>query len=151
VAIKDWSQDIVVFERNLRALHSLGRPFSVLTTYSQSLLPSLALGADGLLSGHGSIVAPLQVEMWEAVQRGDLKKARVIAEQLFILTEVFYAEPFLDMHNRMKEALVMLGKLERAFVRPPLLPIAAAERVRIRSALMHAGLLADTAVTTGAV
>src|SRR5438874_7221532 len=39
VAIKDWSQDIVVCERNLRALHCLGRPFSVLTTYSQALLP----------------------------------------------------------------------------------------------------------------
>ena len=49
VAIKDWSQDIVICERNLRALKSLGRPFSVLTTYSQALLPHLALGVDGLL------------------------------------------------------------------------------------------------------
>ena len=27
---------------------------------------------------------------------------------------VFYADPFVDMHNRMKEALVLLGRLPRA-------------------------------------
>jgi hypothetical protein len=28
--------------------------------------------------------------------------------------EVFCSEPWVDMHNRMKEALVLLGKLPRA-------------------------------------
>ena len=141
VASKDWSQDIVVCERNLRALHSLGRPFSVLTTYSQALLPALVQGADGLLSGHGSVVAALHVELWEAVRRGDLFAARAVADRLFVLTEVFYADPFLDMHNRMKAALVMLGWLPAAHVRPPLLPLGAAEQARIRKALEQAGLL----------
>ncbi len=141
VAIKDWSQDIVVCERNLRALHGLGRPFSVLTTYSQALLPALVQGADGLLSGHGSVVAALHVELWEAVRRGDLHAAQSVAERLFVLTEVFYADPFLDMHNRMKAALVLLGRLPAAHVRPPLLPIEPDEKARIRAALEEAGLL----------
>lgn len=143
VAIKDWSLDIVTFERNLRALHGLGRPFSVLTTYSQALLPSLVLGADGILSGHGSVIAPLHVALWEAVQAGDLRTAQAVAERLFVLTEVFYADPFLDMHNRMKEALVILGRLARAsaYVRPPLLPLDDEERERIRGALERVGLL----------
>lgn len=141
VAIKDWSQDIVVCERNLRALHGLGRPFSVLTTYSQALLPALVQGADGLLSGHGSVVAALHVELWEAVRRGDLHAAQSVAERLFVLTEVFYADPFLDMHNRMKAALVLLGRLPAAHVRPPLLPIEPDEQARIRAALEEAGLL----------
>jgi 4-hydroxy-tetrahydrodipicolinate synthase len=55
---------------------------------------------------------------------------------------VFYADPFVDMHNRMKEALVLLGKLPRAVVRPPLVKIPAAEIERIRQALIAAGLLA---------
>jgi 4-hydroxy-tetrahydrodipicolinate synthase len=145
VAIKDWSQDIVVCERNLRALHAVGRPFSVLTTYSQALLPALALGSDGLLSGHGSVVAALHVELWNAVQAGDLRAAQVVAERLFVLTEVFYADPFLDMHNRMKAALVILGRLPAAHVRPPLLPIEPWEQLRLRAALEQAGLLQPVA------
>jgi 4-hydroxy-tetrahydrodipicolinate synthase len=141
VAIKDWSQDIVVCERNLRALHSLGRPFSVLTTYSQALLPALVLGSDGILSGHGSVVADLHVALWTCVQDGTLPAAQEIAERLFVLTEVFYADPFLDMHNRMKAALVMLGRLPAAHVRPPLLAIEPEEQARIRRSLEQAGLL----------
>ena len=43
------------------------------------------------------------------------------------------------MHNRMKEALVLLGKLPRAVVRPPLVKLERAEIVRIRAALIEAG------------
>ena len=45
------------------------------------------------------------------------------------------------MHNRMKEALVLLGRLPRAVVRPPLVKLARAEIDRIRAALVEAGLL----------
>jgi 4-hydroxy-tetrahydrodipicolinate synthase len=44
------------------------------------------------------------------------------------------------MHNRMKEALVLLGKLPRAVVRPPLVKISDAEIGRIRDALIEAKL-----------
>ena len=53
---------------------------------------------------------------------------------------VFYAPPFVDMHNRMKEALVMLGRIPTAHVRPPLTPIPDAERHAIRAALAIAGV-----------
>ena len=52
------------------------------------------------------------------------------------------------MHNRMKEALVLLGKLPRAVVRPPLVKISDAEIARIRDALIEAGLL-DTRTAQG--
>jgi len=54
---------------------------------------------------------------------------------------VFYAEPWVDMHNRMKEALVLLGRLPRAVVRPPLMRLSPQEIERIRAALLAAGLL----------
>ena len=47
------------------------------------------------------------------------------------------------MHNRMKEALVLLGKLPRAVVRPPLAKLPAQEIERIRLALVAAGLLGE--------
>jgi 4-hydroxy-tetrahydrodipicolinate synthase len=45
------------------------------------------------------------------------------------------------MHNRMKEALVLLGKLPRAVVRPPLTKISRAEIDLIREALIEAEML----------
>jgi 4-hydroxy-tetrahydrodipicolinate synthase len=41
----------------------------------------------------------------------------------------------------MKEALVLLGRLTRAVVRPPLVKISRVEIDRIRGALVEAGLL----------
>ena len=64
------------------------------------------------------------------------------------MARVFYADPFIDMHNRMKEALVLLGKLPRAVVRPPLVKIREEEIARIRAALIEAGLL-GTATALG--
>ena len=54
---------------------------------------------------------------------------------------MFYADPFVDMHNRMKEALVLLGKLPRAVVRPPLVKIERAEIARIRAGADRGRLL----------
>ena len=54
------------------------------------------------------------------------------------------------MHNRMKEALVLLGRLPRAVVRPPLVKLGGAEIARIRAALIEAGLLADKAARDAA-
>jgi len=58
---------------------------------------------------------------------------------------VFYREPWADMHNRMKEALVLLGRLPRAVVRPPLTKLPRQEIEDIRAALVEAGLLGSAA------
>lgn len=47
------------------------------------------------------------------------------------------------MHNRMKEALVLLGRMERAVVRPPLMKLSEAEIDRLRLAIAAAGLGTD--------
>lgn len=141
VGVKDWSNDMVAFERNLRALRATGRKVAILSSYSASLLGTFILGADGAISGMGSVTADLQTELFEAVQRGDLDGARKINDRLRPLADVFYSPPFLDQHNRMKEALVLLGQLKQAVVRPPLQPVTDAERERIRAALVCAGLL----------
>jgi 4-hydroxy-tetrahydrodipicolinate synthase len=140
VAIKEWSNDITVYERNYRALKSLEKEVSVLSSFSKALLASLCVGADGILSGHGSVVVDLHVQIFEAVERGDLEEARRVAERIYPLVEVFYAEPFLDGHNRMKEALAILGWIEEAHVRPPLQRVSEVERERIRRVVTEAKL-----------
>jgi 4-hydroxy-tetrahydrodipicolinate synthase len=140
-AIKDWSANPQLHERQVRVLQSLARPVNVLTTHSAWLFNSLVLGCKGLLSGSGSVIADLQAQLFRAVQAGDLALARQISDRIFPTAEVFYSEPWVDMHNRMKEALVMLGKLPRAVVRPPLMKLPQSELDRIRRALQLAGLL----------
>src|SRR5687767_1686191 len=141
-AIKDWCANPQLHERQIRVLQS--RAVNVLTTHSSWLLSSLILGCKGLLSGSGSVIADLQAKLFRAVQSGDLSSAREIHARITPTAEVFYAEPWVDMHNRMKEALVLLGRLPRAVVRPPLVKISSAEIARIRVALIEAGLLAAT-------
>src|SRR5256714_8309442 len=75
-AIKDWSGDPMVHERNIRALQGLPHPVTVLTTHSAWLMSSLVLGCNGLLSGAGSVIADLQVALFEAVPANRLARAR---------------------------------------------------------------------------
>ncbi|MGI9521668.1 MAG: dihydrodipicolinate synthase family protein, partial [Hyphomicrobiaceae bacterium] len=139
-AIKDWTSEPMEHERNIRTLQSLPRPINVLTTNSAWLLASLTMGCNGLLSGAGSIIADLQVAMFNAIKRNDLATARAINERMQPITQAFYAAPFLDMHNRMKEAAVLLGRQDRAVVRPPLAKLSGTEIQKIGTALKLARL-----------
>lgn len=149
-AIKDWCADPMLHEKHIRTLQSLKRPVNVLTTHSAWLMASLTMGANGLLSGAGSVIADLQVALFQAVQAKDLRRAQAINDRIYPLQQAFYAPPFLDMHNRMKECLVMLGRLDRAVVRPPLMKLGQAELDRLREALRHAGLGPDGALPQAA-
>jgi 4-hydroxy-tetrahydrodipicolinate synthase len=140
-AIKDWAGNVPQHEMHIRLLQSLPRPINVLTTHSAWLFSSLVLGGNGLLSGSGSVIADLQSALFAAVQANDLAAARALNDRIYPLARVFYADPWADMHNRMKEALVLLGRLPRAVVRPPLVKLGRAEIERIREALKESGLL----------
>jgi 4-hydroxy-tetrahydrodipicolinate synthase len=139
-AIKDWIGNVPHHEWHIRTLQNLPRPVNVLTTHSAWLFSSLMLGPNGLLSGSGSVIADLQAKLFRAVQGNDMAASKHLNDRIEPLMRVFYADPFVDMHNRMKEALVLLGKLPRAVVRPPLVKIEHSEIARIRQALEEAGL-----------
>jgi len=143
-AIKDQCGDGNLHERQIRELKALDRPVNTLTTHSAWLLGSLAMGCDGLLSGAGSVIANLQVALFRAVEAGDLKAARAINDRIYPTVRAFYDPPLLDMHNRMKEALVLLGRMDQAHVRPPLVKPTAAEIDKIRGLLAEAGLTPET-------
>ena len=149
-AIKDWIGNVPHHEWHIETLQNLKRPVNVLTTHSSWLFSSLVLGCNGLLSGSGSVIADLQAQLFRAVQANDLASAKQLHERIAPTAKVFYADPFVDMHNRMKEALVLIGKLPRAVVRPPLVKLERAEIVRIRQALIEAGLLDKNAARDAA-
>jgi 4-hydroxy-tetrahydrodipicolinate synthase len=114
---------------------------NVLTTHSSWLMASLSMGPAGLLSGAGSVIADLQVALFEAIQANDLAAARAANDRIYPLAQAFYRAPFLDMHNRMKVCLQLLGRIDAAFVRPPLMPLTSAEIEELKAALVASGLL----------
>lgn len=140
-AIKDWISNPVMHNTHIELLQSRPNPVNVLSTHSAWLFSSLVLGCNGLLSGSGSVIAPWQSELFAAVQVNDLAKAKELHKKITFLADLFYASPWVDMHNRMKEALVLLGKLPRAVVRPPLMKISDTEIARIKNGLIQSGLL----------
>jgi 4-hydroxy-tetrahydrodipicolinate synthase len=140
-AIKDWINNVPHHEWHVRTLQSLPRPVNVLTTHSAWLFSSLVLGCNGLLSGSGSVIADLQAALFRAVKANDLTEAKRLNDRIYPLMRVFYADPAIDMHNRMKESLFLLGRLPPAVVRPPLVKLETAEIARIRNALIESGLL----------
>ncbi|MFQ5711250.1 MAG: dihydrodipicolinate synthase family protein [Candidatus Geothermarchaeales archaeon] len=141
IALKEASCDAKRFVETLSLMRSLPRKIFMLTGNDTFILESLILGADGALIGFGTVATDLQVEMFEAVKRRDYEEAATISRRLEPLIDAVFANPVRNYRVRLKEALVMLGVIERATVRPPLLPISEEERKTIRGALKEAGLL----------
>jgi 4-hydroxy-tetrahydrodipicolinate synthase len=81
--------------------------------------------------------------MFESVKAHDYATAFAIWERLGPIARMMWGPPLRDYRPRLKEALVMLGVLRSAAVRPPMLPISDAERQTIRRLLVRAGLLAS--------
>jgi len=122
-AVKDWSNDMVVYETTLRGLRADFPHVSMLSSYSRSLLGTLHLGADGILSGHASLIPELQAGLIQSVRDDDPDRAAELTSALFELTTAFYAPPVADGFTRMKYASVRLGRMKSDRVREPLLPL----------------------------
>ena len=113
-----------------------GPAINVLTTHS-AWCSALAMGC-GAAVGSGSVIADLQVPCSGSARRRPRGRAqdsiRSGQPPRCLRRAVVHAQPD-------EEALVLLGKLPRAVVRPPLVKIPAAEIERIRNALVAAALL----------
>ena len=144
-AIKDWAGNVPQHEMHIRMLQTPAAA-GARAHHPQRLAAELA--------GARLQRAPLRQRQRDRRSAGAavsrragrrLAAARRLNDRIYPLARVFYAEPWADMHNRMKEALVLLGRLPRAVVRPPLVKLGGAEIDRIQAALVEAGLLAAKA------
>jgi 4-hydroxy-tetrahydrodipicolinate synthase len=141
VAIKEASFDAMRFLQVKADIATAGRRVLLLTGNDNFIYESFVLGAEGALLGFSTLGTREQVSMFEAHQRGEHETAAQLGARLQALADVVFAPPVTDYRARTKEALVMLGVLENAVVRPPLLPIGAGEREQLRVSLRQAGLL----------
>jgi dihydrodipicolinate synthase/N-acetylneuraminate lyase len=86
-----------------------------------------------------------QVDMIRAWQEGRTDDAIALGKRVQRLADVVFAAPVGDYRVRLKECLRILGVLEFAYVRQPLLPISDAEREHLTAVLKEVGLLTPTA------
>lgn len=142
VAIKETVWDIKLYERDLVALRQAPRRIPILTANDTLLLTSFVLGdSEGALIGLGSLVPHWVVEMFEAVKRNDLIKAREINDRLFPIVELLYYTPGLNTYSAIKEALYILGVFTKPGIpRPPLQALTEEDTDAIRQALRISGL-----------
>lgn len=140
-AIKEASFDAKLFVE-IRTAVKAARPECVFLTGNDNFIyESFVLGAEGALIGFGAVATRQQVELIEHALSGRYAEAHRIMDRLAPLVDAIFAPPVRNYRARAKAALVMQGILEREVVRPPLLPITAAERERIHAAMRHAGEL----------
>lgn len=146
VAIKDLGSEPRTHERTIAALHGLSRPVNVLTSHSQWLGASLCLGARGIISGAGSVIADRQRAMFEAFscETPNLLLQRQLLAEMSLLVEAFYSPPYVDWQARMKMVLHRFGRIATAEVFSPLQTIGADDWSRIEGLLAKVNLTAET-------
>lgn len=146
VAIKEGSDTMTAYEDNWRQVKAVAPQVAMLPSNFDWFLAQLAVGADGILSGLGSLTPHLLIDLWRASDRQDLKAMRAASDALYpVVRGIYGAPPRMDMHTRIKAALAHLGVIDCALPRAPLLPVSteiAAEMARLADA---AGLVRHVA------
>ncbi|MCB9992084.1 MAG: dihydrodipicolinate synthase family protein [Hyphomicrobiaceae bacterium] len=141
-AIKDLVGDPRLHEKTIEALHGLSRPVNVLTSHSQWLAGSIIMGARGIISGAGSVIADRQRALFEALAAPQIDRdaARKLIGNMSLLVEAFYARPYVDWQARMKRVLFDFGRFGSAGVLSPLHEIGDDDWERVRALIGQAGL-----------
>ena len=140
VAIKEASFDAKRFVETARLVKSLPSGPTVLNGNDNFLLEAYLLGAEGALLGFGTLAAREQVQMHRAVRENDLPHAFELRDMLQPLCDAIFALPVRDYRARVKHALMRLGVIDEAHVRPPLRPLSKDARDLVDRALKEAGL-----------
>jgi 4-hydroxy-tetrahydrodipicolinate synthase len=115
---------------------------TVLTAIEDLLFPSLLLGAPGMMVAIAAVLPDLCVELYRAVERGDLELARQLHERILpVVRAVLVDENF---PATLKTALALRGRPVGP-ARSPLLPTPPDVEEKIRRSLQEAGVLPQEA------
>jgi 4-hydroxy-tetrahydrodipicolinate synthase len=141
-AVKEASFDAVAYVTSRDALRAAAPDVALLSGCDNFMCESFVLGADGALLGYAGLAADLTRQVFEAVRDGRFQEAqRMSRERMQPLAEVLFGAPVRNSRARIKEGLRLLGVIEEAAVRPPLLALDDGERRAVRVAMERARLL----------
>jgi 4-hydroxy-tetrahydrodipicolinate synthase len=119
-------------------LYRFGRQVPVLSAIDDLLYPSFVLGAHGTLSAICSILPKHCVELYEAVQRGDHRRALELHNQLLVVWRAVEEDPS-GFFGRMKYAIEIQCR-SAGVPRHPHRAAREDERVSIQKAFERAGI-----------
>lgn len=143
IAVKEGSDTMLAYDENWRAVKKQSPHVAILASNYNWFLPQMAVGADGILSGLGSLAPHLFVELCQAGAAGDLAAMRAVNDRLYPIVRAIYGPaPLIDMHTRMKTGLKALGIIRNASPRLPMMPTedaVAANIANVVSAALKAG------------
>lgn len=142
-AFKVGQRDMNKYARDIQAIRAADASKAILTCHDEYLLASMVQGVDGALVGFATFIPQLIIDLWNAVQAGDLNKAMAVQAVITPLKDAVYGagEPTGEAHARMKYGMYLAGILDEPTVRPPTEMPNANEIETLRAAVRQAGLL----------
>ena len=123
--------------RATQVLAKVGDRLVVLSGDDATAFPLYALGARGCISVVSNVAPAGMSGMWDAAAAGDWQKARELHYKLLPLGEWLFVEP---NPIPVKAALAMMGRIAEE-LRPPLYPLAGANREKVREVLANLKLI----------
>ncbi|MBI5117057.1 dihydrodipicolinate synthase family protein [Candidatus Poribacteria bacterium] len=142
VAIKEASFDPITFVNTVGTVKRASRKITLLTGNDNFILESFLLGAEGALIGFGTLAVAEQIRMLEQAKGGNFSEALgIYRRKVRPLANAIFSDPVRSYRARLKEALRTLGVLRNSHMRPPLLPLDAAQCQAVRDSLKKVGLL----------
>jgi len=134
VGVKDATGSVARISQQRQAL---GPDFVQLSGDDIIALPSVACGGQGTISVIANVAPKLSAERMAAALAGDTAKALALQDKLVPLDQAIFIEPGLA---GAKAGLALLGRGNEE-IRLPLVPVTAATKAAIKSAMLHAGLI----------
>ncbi|HLF91451.1 MAG TPA: 2,4-dihydroxyhept-2-ene-1,7-dioic acid aldolase [Anaerolineales bacterium] len=134
IGIKEANQD---FSHITRLLGRMGRDFLVYSGIELLCFPILAIGGAGYVSATGNVLPGKVAKLYDLVAAGKWGEAQDLHYELMPLNDAMFIE---INPVPAKTALGMMGKITPE-VRLPLVPLAEANKIKLRAVLERYGLI----------
>jgi 4-hydroxy-tetrahydrodipicolinate synthase len=118
-------------QRAAQIIARVGDRLAMLSGDDATAMPFYAVGGQGCISVVSNVAPADMAAMWDAAAAGNWAKARELHYKLFALAEGLFIEA---NPIPVKAALAMMGKISDE-IRPPLYPMAGANREKVRKIL----------------
>ena len=137
IGVKQSAGDLKLTADLVLLLRDRGR---IMSAVDALMYPSFVLGAHGAIAAILTAVPTLLVELWDAVQAGDHKKALVLHEKLLPIWNAIGHDNVPNLPANVKCCQEMLGR-PAGVPRAPMPASSPSQAAAIRAALQGAGLL----------
>ncbi|RUT24831.1 dihydrodipicolinate synthase family protein [Asaia sp. W19] len=120
IAVKEGSWETNAYDRHRRLAARVAPHVQIMASGDEHLLPCFAIGTTGSLVSLAAILPRSICRLWNAVERGDMAKARTIHEAIQPLANLIYGKaPSSRATLRLKACLVMMGEWSACRTRRP--------------------------------